>query len=110
MGMPELALDDRERDPFVRHLDRVRVPELMWRAPTPDSRCGGGPAQLAAHGRRFPVAPGRRAVDHAEQLADREPDAELLPGFELLPRPAVHPHVATLAAFAVLCRIPSNAE
>ena len=40
-------------------------------------------------------------MDHAEQRADREPDAELLPGLELLPRPAVHPHLATLAAFAV---------
>jgi hypothetical protein len=29
MGMPELALDDRQRDPFVRHLDSVRVAELM---------------------------------------------------------------------------------
>ena len=26
MGMPELSLDDRQRDRFVRHLDRVRVP------------------------------------------------------------------------------------
>ena len=25
-GTPERSLDDRERDPFVRHLDRVRVP------------------------------------------------------------------------------------
>jgi hypothetical protein len=24
--MPELPLDDRQRNPFVRHLDRVRVP------------------------------------------------------------------------------------
>jgi hypothetical protein len=27
--MPELALDNRDRDPFARHLDRVGMPELM---------------------------------------------------------------------------------
>ena len=84
MCMPELALDNDERYTLVSHLDRVRVAELMWREPTPDPRCGGGPAQLAARGRRLPVAPGGRAVDHAEQRADREPDAEPLPGLELL--------------------------
>ncbi len=72
MGMPELALDDRQRDPFVGHLDRVRVAELMWRKPTPDSRGGGGPAQLAARGRLFPVAHGGWAADHAEERADRK--------------------------------------
>ena len=45
MGMPELALDDRQRDPFVGHLDRVRVAELMRREPTPDPVCGGSPAR-----------------------------------------------------------------
>jgi hypothetical protein len=29
MGMPELPLDDRRRDPLVRHLDRMCVAELM---------------------------------------------------------------------------------
>jgi len=101
MGMPELALDNRQRDPVVRHLDSVRVAELVRREPAPHSRCGGGPAQLAARGCRLPVAPGGRTVDHAEQRADREPDTELLPGLEVLPRPAVHPHLATLVAFAV---------
>ena len=48
MGMTELALDDDERDALMDHLDRVRVAELMWREPTPDSRGGGGPAQLPA--------------------------------------------------------------
>ena len=108
--MPELALDDRQRDPFVGHLDRVGVAELMWSEPTPDPGRGGGPAQLAASGRRLPAASGGWAVDHAEQRADREPDAELLPGFELLPRPAIHPHLATLVAFAVLCRGGRYAE
>jgi hypothetical protein len=41
VGMAELALDDDERDAFVGHLDRVRVPELMRREAAPDSgrRC-----------------------------------------------------------------------
>jgi hypothetical protein len=85
MGMPELALDDDQRHALVGHLDRVRVPELMGREPAPDSRCDGGPAQLSARGRRLPVASGGRALDHAEQRADRELDAELLPWLELLP-------------------------
>ena len=28
--MPELALDNRDRDPFARHLDCVGMPQLMW--------------------------------------------------------------------------------
>ena len=27
--MPELALNDDQRDPLARHLDRVRVPQLV---------------------------------------------------------------------------------
>jgi hypothetical protein len=29
VGVPELALDDNQRDALVGHLDRVRVAELM---------------------------------------------------------------------------------
>jgi hypothetical protein len=88
MCMPELALDNEQRHSLVSHLDRVGVSELMRREATPDPRCGGSPAQLTARGRRLPVASGGRAVDHAEQRADREPDAELLPGLELLLMPS----------------------
>lgn len=28
--MPELALDDVDRDALAREFDRVRMPELMW--------------------------------------------------------------------------------
>ena len=84
MGMPELSLDNDQRHALVGHLDRVRMPELMGREPAPDSRCYGGPAQLAARRCRLPVAPGGWAVDHAEQRADRELDAELLPRLKLL--------------------------
>jgi hypothetical protein len=34
VGMPELALDDQQRDPFTGHLDRVRMPQLMRREST----------------------------------------------------------------------------
>jgi hypothetical protein len=37
-------------------------------------------------------------VDHAQQRADRELAADLEPWFELNPCPAVHPHLAALAA------------
>jgi hypothetical protein len=84
MGVPELALDDHQRDALMGHLDRVRMPQLVGREATPDPRHRGSSSQLAARGRRLPVASGGQAVDHAQQWADGEPDAELLPGFELL--------------------------
>jgi hypothetical protein len=33
--MPELALDDVDRDSFARELDGMRVPQLMGREPPP---------------------------------------------------------------------------
>jgi hypothetical protein len=96
-----LALDNEQWDALVSQLDRVLVAESMRREPASDPCRGGGPAQLAARGRRFPVASGGGAVDHAEQRADREPDAEMAPGLELLPRPAVHPDLATPADLPV---------
>ncbi|MDQ6840899.1 MAG: hypothetical protein M3025_00540 [Actinomycetota bacterium] len=38
-------------------------------------------------------------MDHAQQRSDRELTADLEPGVELLPGPAVHPDLASLAAF-----------
>ena len=35
--VPELALDDDERDSFVRHLDGVGVPELVRRESSADT-------------------------------------------------------------------------
>src|ERR1700729_857674 len=46
--MPELPLDNRQRDPFVRHLDRVRMTQLVRREPTPHSSLGSESAKLAA--------------------------------------------------------------
>jgi hypothetical protein len=99
--MSQLAPDDDQRDLLVGQLDSVRMAQLMRRKSTPDARCGGGSSQLAARGRLLPSPAGGRTVNHAQQRADGQPDAQLLPGFELLPRPAVHPDLATVVAFAV---------
>src|SRR5450432_3552546 len=42
VGMPELALDHEQRDPFAGHVDGVRVPELVWREPAADARSLSG--------------------------------------------------------------------
>ena len=42
--MPELPLDDRQRDPFVRHLDRVSMPQLVRHEPPPHTSLSGGSA------------------------------------------------------------------
>ena len=36
MRVPELALDQRQRDPFVQQLNGVRVAQLVRREPPPD--------------------------------------------------------------------------
>jgi hypothetical protein len=38
----ELALDDDELDAFVRHLDRMSVPEPVGREATPHASFSGG--------------------------------------------------------------------
>jgi hypothetical protein len=69
--MPELALDDRHGYPFVRHLDRVRVPQLVRSEPAAHPRLGREPAQLAPGcGRRPSAAAGWPGKD-AEQRTDR---------------------------------------
>ena len=50
--MPELPLDNRQRDPFVGHLDRMRVSELVRREPAPHPGLRGEPPELAACGGR----------------------------------------------------------
>jgi hypothetical protein len=48
VGMPELALDDVERDALAGELQRVRMAQLVRREPTPDLRLSGEPAELSA--------------------------------------------------------------
>ena len=67
----QLPLGDDEWDTLVGHLDRVGVPELMRREPTSDPGRRGGAPELSATGCRFPAASGGRAVDHAEERANR---------------------------------------
>jgi hypothetical protein len=94
----ELPLDHDKRDTFVRHLDRVRVPQLVGREP-PSHACGPGRVmQLFARRRRFPTSSGSRSVNHAQHRADRQLAADLEPGIELVPRPTVHPYLSTLTA------------
>ena len=74
--MPELALDDVDRDALPRELDRVRMAELMRREPT-DRSLTGELAQLGAGGGRRPRPATGYPVDHAEQRADRQLDPML---------------------------------
>jgi hypothetical protein len=46
--VPELALDDVEGDALAGELERVRVPQLVRREPTPDPRLSDEPAELGA--------------------------------------------------------------
>jgi len=63
--LPELALDNHERDTFMSHLDSVSMAKLVWREAPSHTRGAGGVVQLVARGRRFPAAASGRAVDHA---------------------------------------------
>jgi len=50
VGVSQLPLNHHERNPLVRHLDSVCVPQLMWREAAPDASCGGPLMQLFARG------------------------------------------------------------
>ena len=53
--MPELPLNDRQRDPLVGHLDRVHEPELVGRKAASHPGIRGQAAQLSACGGRRPA-------------------------------------------------------
>jgi hypothetical protein len=69
--MPELPLDYDQPDSLMGHLNRVDVPELVGREPSPDSRSRRGVLELFAGCGGFPVPPSGRTVDHAQQRAHR---------------------------------------
>jgi hypothetical protein len=96
--MPELALDDDQRHPLAGHLDGVRVAQWVRREPSPYAGLASGAAQLGAGGRGHPRPSARGAVDDAEQRPNRQLNARLEPGRELLPGPVVHADLAAAAA------------
>ena len=81
--MPELPLDNQERDPLARDFDRVGVPELVRRGPTSDTGREGVAVELPASGGRRPRPTARRSVDHAQQRADRQLDPTREPWREM---------------------------
>src|SRR5581483_9101124 len=101
VGMPELSLDYEQRDTLARHLHRVRVTELVRREPATDPGYRGGVMQLSADPGRSAWPPACRATQHTEEPADRQFPAELQPGIEVRPRPAVHPDLTPLVALPV---------
>jgi hypothetical protein len=50
IGVPELALDDRQRDALTCHLDRVRMAKLMRCEAPPHARADSEGAQGASGG------------------------------------------------------------
>jgi hypothetical protein len=70
--MPELSLDDDERDAFAGHLDRVCVAQLARGEASAHDRPGGGAAELGACAAGGPRASARASVDDAEQWTDRQ--------------------------------------
>src|ERR1019366_164575 len=97
--MSQLPLDDPDRHPLARALDRVRVTELVRREPAPNTSRERVPAQLSACGGRRPRPPASRSVDHTEQRAAGQLDATGEPRGEMIaPRPGVHPDLPELVA------------
>jgi hypothetical protein len=95
--VPELTLDDRQRNPLVGHLDRVSMPQLVGCEPPPDTACAArrrsSPRQLS------PTNPATgRPDEDTEQRTNRQPDAVLGPASDVLPAPIVHPDHPSLPA------------
>ena len=78
--MPELALDDVERQTLASELERVRVAQLMRCEPAPDPGHGGQPVELKPDGCSGPRPSTRGAIDDAEQRPDRQLAARREPG------------------------------
>src|SRR5215216_1300285 len=76
------------------------VPELVRREASPHSCLAGDASELRAGGGGGPRPSARGAGDDAEQWSDRELDARLEPGRELLPGPVIHADLAAAAALA----------
>src|SRR4051812_3399734 len=100
VAVAELALDDDERHALVCHLDGVGVAQLV-RCETLANACGRRrAAQLGARGGGRPWSSSGRAVDDAEQRADRELEPQIDPTLQVLPGPLVHTDLASAPALA----------
>jgi hypothetical protein len=66
--VPQLALNDHERDALVSHFDRMSVP-LVRRESAAYASCLGGSSQLLSCGGLLPMPTSRRTVDNAQQLS-----------------------------------------
>jgi len=75
MRVPQLALDQRQRDPLTQQLDSMRMTELVGREAAPDARLNRDLVELQPGGAGRPGTPGSGSGDHAEQLADRQGSA-----------------------------------
>jgi hypothetical protein len=100
VAMAELAPDHDQRHPFARHLDRVRVPELVRRKAPADACRDGCPTQVRSRGCVGPVVATCRAVDDAEQRSHGKLDSHLEPRLDLLPAPRVDADLAAASALA----------
>jgi len=79
VGMPELSLDDRQRDSFVPH-SMAWACRMVRRGTSPHSSLGSEPSKLTSRGGRRPAVTAGRAGKDAEQQAQRQLHAMLGPG------------------------------
>jgi hypothetical protein len=100
VGLPELALDDDQGHALTRHLNGMRVSQLVRREPAANSGFASGVAKLRSDpsGSARPTA--RRSSEHTEQRVYRKRGSEHEPRLELLPCPAVHPDLTPLTTLA----------
>ena len=70
--VPQLALDQRQRDALTQQLDSVRMAELVGRKAPADAHLKRYLVQLQPGGAGRPGVPARRSGDHAEQRTNRQ--------------------------------------
>jgi hypothetical protein len=100
VGVPELALDYVERHALPRHLDRVRMTQLVRREPAPDACSDREMTKLLSRSRARPWSPPGGTVDDAEDRSDGHLGAVLGPRTKLLPAPIVHAGFSSLTTLA----------
>jgi hypothetical protein len=101
VGVPQLALDDEQRNALAGHFDGVGVSKLVRRKASANAGRLSGAMELAADACRRARGATGRSTEDAEERADRKARAELQPRLEMRPRTAVHPDLATPTALAV---------